>query len=345
MMLGISVDSVRRDTDEAGIDVQRQGGDGPKTRLFSADNIFALAAYRARKYGLRTNRQLIFTIYAPKGGVGKTTKASNIACALSLRGFRVLVVDLDFQANLTIALGYDPELEHEEALELKLPEDLCVDYHLGHLLPQWPDGRVKLEQVLKKPYGEHGPHLIPADVTLDRIEALFTLDMLMNKKPDLAIARLLAEGRSGKNSDFDLSGYDIVLFDAPPAKNQLTRGALLASDYVVSPVSLEKYSTKSVSYLAGVLTEMQAEHNKFPELVILGNFYDMRRARVAGQVVALNTKYPGAWLEKQVATSEEFKKALDDEEMMPLVLSRPNTSAAEQLRAVTQALIERMALV
>lgn len=341
-MLGVSVDTVRRDSDEAGIEVRRQGGDGPKTRLFSVENLFELAAFRIGKYGVRSARKLIFTIYAPKGGVGKTTTASNFACTLALKGFRVLVIDLDFQANLTIALGYDPELEHEEARELDLSEDMCVDYHLGHLLPQWPGQKATLSQVLKKPFGEHGPHLIPSDVTFDRIEALFMVDTLMSKKPELAIARMLQEGFTGNNPNLDLSGYDIILFDAPPAKNHATRAALLASDYVVSPVSLEKYSTKSVSYLAGVLNEMKTDYNKFPELVILGNFYDMRRARVAGQVVALNKKYPGAWLEKQVSTSEEFKKALDDEEMMPLVLSRPTTSAAEQLRAVTGALVERM---
>jgi len=342
-LLGISVDQVRRDSDEAGIEVERQAGSGPKTRLFSVENIFDLAAFRAKKHGTRFTRTKIGTIYAPKGGVGKTTATSNIGVTLALLGLRVLSCDLDFQANLTISYGYDPELTHDEAENENIPLDTCVDYHLGHLLPQWQNGQtLTLADVIKKPFGENGPHLIPSEVTLDRLEALFTVDAIMNKKPDLAIAKFLADGLSGKNKGIDLSQYDVILFDAPPAKNQTTRGALLASDFVVAPVSMEKYSTKSVSYLAGVLGEMEETHGKYPQLMILGNFYDMTRVRVAAQVIALTSKYPKAWLDKQVSTSEEFKKVLDDDENLPLVLARPSSAAAGEIRAVTKAILEKM---
>jgi len=186
------------------------------------------------------------------------------------------------------------------------------------------------------------PHLIPSEVTLDRLEALFTVDAIMSKKPELAIARFLAEGRSGRNKDVDLSMYDVIMFDAPPAKNQTTRGALLASDFVIAPVSMEKYSTKSVSYLAGVLNEMEVEYGKFPELTILGNFFDMTRVRVAAQVIALTKQYPDAWLDTQISSSEEFKKVLSDDEGMPLALARPSSTAAKELRDVAKSLIKKM---
>ena len=345
-LLGISVDAVRRDSDDAGLQIERQAGDGPKTRLFSVENIFDLAAYRAKKYGIVAKQKRIFTVYAPKGGVGKTTKASNLAVTLALMGVRVLVIDLDFQANLTISYGYDPELTHEEATESGLPLSTCVDYHFGHLLPQWQGNGAgaTLKQVIKKPFGENGPHVIPSEVTLDRLEALFTVEAIMSKKPELAIARWLANSRSGQDKDIDLSNYDVIMFDAPPAKNQTTRGALLASDFVIAPVSMEKYSTKSVSYLAGVLAEMDAEHGKYPELIILGNFYDMTRVRVAAQVLALTKQYPDAWLNKQVSSSEEFRKVLSDEEGMPLALARPSSTAAHELRDVTKALVEKMGI-
>lgn len=343
-LLGISVDSVRRDSDEAGLEVERQGGVGPKTRLFSIGNIYDLAAYRAKKYGLTPGLKKIFTVYAPKGGVGKTTLSSNIACILALMGLRVLIIDLDFQANLTIAFGYDPELTSEEAVANGVPADTCVNYHFGHLLPQWQqNGQIQtLSTVIKKPFGENGPHVIPSEVTLDRLEALFTVDAIMGKKPELAIARWLAEGRSGKNKDMDLSAYDVIMFDAPPAKNQTTRGALLASDMVVAPVSMEKYSTKSVSYLAGVLSEMQEEYGKYPQLAILGNFYDDSRVRVAAQVIALTNKYPDAWMNKTIRTSEEFKKVLDDDDGLPLALSRPSSAPAEELRASAREIVEKL---
>lgn len=345
-LLGISVDSVRRDADEASLEIERQGGSGPKTRIFTVENVFDLAAYRARKYNLTSKVRRILTVYAPKGGVGKTTISSNIACILSLMGLRVLVVDLDFQANLTISFGYDPELTPDEAVTAGLSQSTCVEYHLGHLLPQWQqNGAVRpLADVIKKPYGENGPHLIPSEVTLDRLEALFTVDAIMGKKPELAIARWLDEGLSGRNPNLDLSQYDIVMFDAPPAKNQTTRGALLASDYAVAPVSMERYSTKSVSYLADVIGEMKNTYSKFPQLSVLGNFFDAKRVRVAAQVIALTSKYPEAWMDNQISSSEEFKKVLDEDDGLPLALSRPTSAPADELRAATRELVERMGM-
>lgn len=342
-MLGISADTVRRDCDEAGIEVERQGGAGPKTRLFTIENVFQLAAYRRRKSVVKL-LCLILTIYAAKGGVGKTTTAANLGSALALMGMKVLLVDLDFQANLTMAFGYDPELTEEEAHDLGIPEEACINYHFGHLLPQWSKDRtvVPLHKVIKKPYGEDGPHLIPSEVSFDDLEAKFTVDRLLSLDPDKAIAKWLEEGMSGRNPDNDLRQYEVIIFDAPPAKNQSTRGAMLASEFVVTPVSMEKFSTKSVSYLASVLKKMAEEYDKYPKLITLGNFFDMQRARVAAQVVALTTHYPGAWLEKQIASSEEFRKALSDDVVMPLVLSRPTSDPADQLRNVAQALLRKM---
>lgn len=59
-LLGISVDSVRRDADEAGLQIERQGGSGPKTRIFTVENVFDLAAHRARKYGFTPKNETHF---------------------------------------------------------------------------------------------------------------------------------------------------------------------------------------------------------------------------------------------------------------------------------------------
>jgi len=345
-LLNTTVDTVRRDTDEAGIQVQRQG-EGPKARLYTAENIFELATFRAKKQGIKPQRKLIITDYAPKGGVGKTTITSNLMTLFSLMGLKVLGIDLDFQANLSLSFDYDPEMTQSEAIELGVSTDKVVDHHLGHLLPQWKtDGTVTpLRDVLKKPFGEHGPHLIPSEVTLDRLEAVFNLEAMLGKSPDLAIAKFLKEGLSGRNAEIDLSQYDIIMFDAPPSKNPTTKAALIASDFVIAPVSMEKYSTKSLSYLAGVLNEMQNDYGKFPNLVLVGNFFDTTRVRVAAQQMKLTEQYPNAWLDCQISSSEEFKKVLSsDESGIPLALARPSTQAAHELRAVAQALVAKMGI-
>jgi chromosome partitioning protein len=109
---------------------------------------------------------------------------------------------------------------------------------------------------------------------------------------------------------------------------------------------MEKYSTKSVSYLAGVLTEMVDQYDKCPELIILGNFFDKGRVRVAAQVMKLTEQYKDAWLDKTVSSSEEFKKVLssDDDLGIPLVLAKPSSQSASELRDVAQALVRKMGL-
>ncbi|WP_300436917.1 ParA family protein [Zoogloea sp.] len=345
-LLETTVDSVRRYVDESGIDVARQAN-GPKTRQFTIDNIFDIAAWRhANKSKLKVKQRGIATVYAPKGGVGKTTLTANMACVFALMGLRTLVIDLDFQANLTLSFGYDSEVTDEEATELDIPEDRVIKYHFGHLVPGWPGGRMPLRDVIKMPFGPSGPHLIPSDLTLDRLDTILTYDALEGKKSDLKIAALIAEGLSGKNPDFDLSSYDVILFDAAPAKNRMTRGALLASDYVVAPVSLERYSTKAVSYLASVLQDMRDDVGRSPEMVMIGNFHLPNRLRVYGQVSKLSTEYPGALLNIMVHRSEEFPKTLsEDEEQPPLVLARPSGSAAEQLHKVSSELLQKMGVV
>ncbi len=345
-MLDTTVESVRRYVDESGIAVVRQEN-GPRTRQFSLENIFDLAAWRQiHRPKLKLKKKLIATIYAPKGGVGKTTIAANLASIYALMGLRTLIIDLDFQANLTLAFGYDSELTVEEASETGLPQEKVVEAHFGNLIPGWPYGRSSLRSVVKMPYGENGPHLIPADLTLDRLDTILTYDAIEGRKSDLKIAAMIQEGLSGSNSDFDLSKYDVILFDAAPAKNRMTRGALLASDYVVSPVSMEKFSTKAISYLSSVLTDMREDIGRSPELVVIGNFHTPNRLRVINQMSVLSHEYPGALLDNVIRRSEEFPKTLsEDDDLPPLAMAKPTSESAIELRAVAKALLEKTGVI
>lgn len=342
-----TVEAVRRWTDEAGVQVARQEN-GPRTRLFSIENVLDIARHRANRRNKdkpARRKQVVATIYAPKGGVGKTTLATNFGTLFALKGLRTLIIDLDFQANLTLAFGYDSELTMEEALEAGVKPADVVEYHLGNLMPNYPVGRVTLPEVIKMPYGENGPHIIPADLTLDRVDTMLTYESLEGRNSRLSIAKLIADGQSKKDQHFDISGYDIVLFDAPPSKNRLTQGALLASDFVISPVSMEKFSTKALSYLSSVLTEMYNEFERNPELIIVGNFFDPNRVRVMGQLAKITQTYKDAWLDRSIRRSEDFPRALDGENDLPLVLAKPSSQATTEMRACADALLERMGLI
>lgn len=341
-LLQTTVDTVRRQAEDAGLNVTRQAS-GPRTRQFSLANVYDLAAWRhqnARKK-VAPKKRLVATIYAPRGGVGKTTIAANLACLFPLMGLRTIIVDLDFQANLTLGFGYDSELTREDAEADNKPVECVIDYHFGNLLKEWPKGRSALRDVLKKPFGDHGPHLIPADLTLDRLDTILTFQALEGKKADVIIAALIEEGLSGKNPDFDLTCYDVILFDAAPAKNRITKGAVLASDYVISPTSMEKFSTKAVSYLSTVLGDMHEDMGRAPELMVIGNFYTANRMRVINQMSMISAKYPGSLLDAVIRRSEEFPKALsaEMEDLPPLVLAKPFSDPANELRAVASEIL------
>lgn len=343
-LLATTTDTVRRMVDESGIEVTRQEA-GPRTRLFTVENVFQLARYRADRRGKATKKkQIVATVYTPKGRVGKTTLTSNFGTIFALKGLRTLIVDLDFEANLTFSFGYNSELTSEEAVEAGIGQSQIVKYHFGNLIPNYPKGRVALQEAVKKPYGEYGPHIVPADLNLDRLDTMLTDETLEGRKADLFLAKLLKEGLANKDPHFDVSQYDVILFDASSAKNRITSGALLASDYLISPVSMEKSSTKALSYLSDVLSDMHNQFDTSPELIIVGTFFDPNRVRVMGQLMTATQTYRDCWLDTSIRRSDDFAKELTGETGLPLVLSKPNSQSAAELRQSADALIKRMGL-
>ncbi|MDQ7980381.1 ParA family protein [Paraburkholderia sp. SARCC-3016] len=344
-LLATTTDTVRRMIDESGVQVMRQES-GSKTRLFSIENIFELAAYRANRRKLKSVRKdpVVVTMYAPKRGFGTTMFASNFGILFSLKGFRTLIIDLDFQAKLTHNFGYDSELTPEEAAEGTNPTKL-VEYHFGHVTPNYPMGRVALHKVIKKPFGEYGPHVVPADLSLDKLDEVLTYGTTEGKSNDLAFARLIMEGSSKEDENFDVSNYDIVLFDAAPAMNRITRSALLAADYVVSPVSIENFSSKGLAYLSNAMKEIKSQSERNPELILVGNFFDPNRVRVMGRLMAITQTYEDAWLDHSIQSSEDFSKALNGGLDLPLVLSLPGSQTAAELSASADELLVRMGLI
>lgn len=342
--LSITVDTLRRNADDAGITIDRKQVGASMARIFHPADLFAIARWRSKnKYVQPALRQAVVSVWGPKGGIGKTTMAGNLAVGLSLQGHSVLIIDLDFQSSLTLSFGYDSELEAEDIKELNLPESSLVEFHLGNLLPGI-DANQPLERVIKKPYGEHGPHLVPAELMLDQVDYKLLASTLSGQQSDVILTKWIIEGRSGKNPNCDLSGYDVILFDCPPSKNRLTRAALLASNAVVSPVNFEHFSTKALSYLSFVLNDMKDSYGRCPELMILGNSHDPQRVRSNVHIATIVNRYKDALIDQTVRRSEDFPRALDEEPKMPLLLAKPTSSAAEDVRLVARIIAERLNL-
>ncbi len=186
-----------------------------------------------------------------KGGVGKTTTAVNIAAALGRRGQRVLLVDLDPQANATSASGVDGR-DRAGIYEMLLDE---AD---------------PAECVVAAP-GEQFS-VVPSSAALAGAEVELV--------PVLARERRLAAALSPL-----VDQYDWIFVDCPPSLGLLTINALTAAESVIIPVQCEYMALEGLSRLVDTLELVRRSLN--PRLAILGVVLTMfdGRTRLAQQVV------------------------------------------------------------
>lgn len=185
-----------------------------------------------------------------KGGVGKTTSAVNLAACLSAANRRVLLVDMDPQANSTSAVG----------VERTSPSIYNV------LI----DGLPCAEAV--KPTFAENLSILSSDPNLYGAE----IELLDLEHREYRLQQALEPV---------LAGFDYVLIDAPPSLGILTLNVLAASDSLIIPVQCEYYALEGLSMLLQTIERVQASLN--PSLDILGilmTMYDSR-LNIAQQVV------------------------------------------------------------
>jgi chromosome partitioning protein len=176
-----------------------------------------------------------------KGGVAKTTSTLNLGVAMNERGYRVLMVDLDPQGNLTMSQGFNPDDIDRSMFDV-----------LVHKLP--------IEEVIRR-----------AEVDL----AVASIDLA---GAELALSSMIGRERTLEKSIAPIKErYDYILIDTPPSLGLLTINAFVAADGVIVPVQTEYLSLRGLVQLEHTLSMVRENLNPNVEIMgILPTMYDRR---------------------------------------------------------------------
>lgn len=194
-----------------------------------------------------------FSFCNQKGGVGKTTSVVNVASLLGKEGYRVLVIDLDPQANATSGLG----IEKPQQIESTVYELLVEDSDPRNLI---------------KETAFQNTFLIPSNAEVSSVE----LNLYQLEQREFYLKRRLALIKHE---------YDFIFLDCPPSLGMISINALVSSDYIIIPLQCEYYALEGLGQL--INTYQLIKTNLNPELEIGGVILTMAdfRTNLTQQVI------------------------------------------------------------
>jgi len=186
-------------------------------------------------------KRYVIAITNQKGGEGKTTTAINLACALSKKNYKILLIDIDPQANST-GIFVNPD-----SLEKSL-------YHV------FSNGTNIRDIILKT--NVENLDLAPSKITLAEIES-----MGINVDAPYIL----------RDAIQDLKEYQFIVIDCPPSLSIFTINALVAATHVVIPAQAEKFSIDGMTGLKNTINSIKRRIN--PDLKIAGALITQIRPR------------------------------------------------------------------
>src|SRR5947209_2095172 len=209
-----------------------------------------------------------------KGGVAKTTTTLNLGVALKEQGFRVLLIDLDPQGNLTMSQGWNPDDIERSMFDV-----------LVHQLP--------ITEIIR-----------PSEVDV----AVSSIDLA---GAELALSSMIGRERALEKAVRPIKeSYDYILIDTPPSLGLLTINALVASDGVIVPVQCEYLSLRGLAQLQNTLEMIRENLNPDVEIEgILPTLMDSRTIHAKEAIEILEENFGRRVFASRIRKTVRFAEA------------------------------------
>jgi chromosome partitioning protein len=257
----------------------------------------------------------VYIVLNRKGGVGKTSTCFHLAGHYARQGRRVLLIDMDPQANLTEGFiggerGGTP-LPRERSVTALFADDLHVAEPADLIAPT--------------PFP--GVMILPGSQTLE-----YECERDPADDPRQHALRDLVQEVRG--------AYDVILVDCPPNTLLGSWSALVAGDGVIVPIQVEDFGAQGLKQLAGTLNRVRRMAN--PRLALLGYLITMYQKRLAlHQTYAetLRAAFKDAVFRVEVPFLNDYKVAVTAQ--TPIGIYKPRSQAAKAIAALADEILER----
>jgi len=242
-----------------------------------------------------------------KGGVAKTTTTISLGAALAENGNKVLLIDLDTQANLSLAIGIEP-IKTNRTIANVLLESASISSCIHETAVP-------------------GLDIIPSNSEMGMAERFLPIKLNFEQ----TIQKIF-------ETDSSTNDYQFILMDCPPFLGAVTTNAMVASDLLLIPTQAEYFSIYSLKNLMAMVRRIRSQYNPHLTYRLLITMYDRRNRTHRTLCEQLRSSFTSGVFETVINTDTKLREC--PIAGVPITFHAPKSRAALEYRALSQEILE-----